>query len=122
MAKIYGPAVTTIEVTKGKTRAMAKNEEFECPIIDLDGKMNRGIIGCAAMCEGTGTLEVELHGSMDGANFENTSQAHNAVASDGAWDYSQTDWSAKSYQFLKVVLLENDVNPLTKVRVYVTLS
>ncbi len=117
---IDGLPVTTICVADNLS--FTKDEEKDSIVIKLDGKIRKGRIGVAAKCSGDGTLEVECHGSHDGVNWSNEDQAHSAVASDGAWDYDVVDWTAKSFAFLKIAMLENDVNALTGTYVFVTIT
>lgn len=119
-----------LEVCVLDEQAFTKNEEKWGEILSLTGRViplwddtgQQWIVPCVVqvVASGTGTLEVEIHGSVDGANWTEDVQIVAAKASDGAHAFYHPE--LKYYPFVRFKFLENDVNPLTTATCWVAFA
>lgn len=102
-----------------------QDQEIESIVICVEGKVSFVLndtdqkiqvpctVGVYADTTPTGTLEVEIHGSLDGKNWTELVQVVAAKASNGTWEFYYPE--LKYMPFYKFKFLENDVSTMTSV-------
>ena len=118
---VVGSKVTTFEAFK--EQAFGNTGTVYSPVFSFDGSFAAGIIGAQGVADAasSGVLVVTIEGSQDGINFDTAGNLLTGLASDGAHDFAQLDWSAEAYQFFRIKGTENGTDTIASVNVWVTI-